>query len=264
MEIDPAKITWAHGVNDKAFLKSSLMSNIDMLEADILMGRLVDGKEIEIPIMAHPPNQISDLSLMDFLTVVDDFNRMNPLKKGVKLDFKSIEAFETAISNELFINITSEADYPVWLNADILVGPHAPAYSKPVDAARFLKGSKLIPNAVLSLGWTTNFDSTHNSGYTFPQIEEMLYTLKQNEVSQRITFPVRAGLVAESQDQMTMLLRNNSHTLTVWSGARDEGFDVAKLNEVLDSIESGRVYVDVPETLRNRLNIVIGKNKIRL
>lgn len=82
-----------------------------MLEADILMGKLIDGKENEIPIMAHPPNQISDLSLMDFLTVVDEFNRMTPFKKGIKLDFKSIDAFEAAVRNELFINITSEVDY---------------------------------------------------------------------------------------------------------------------------------------------------------
>ncbi|XP_044747787.1 protein FAM151B [Coccinella septempunctata] len=264
MEKNPAKTSWAHGVNDRAFLKSSLMGDVDMLEADIVMGRLTDGKENELPIMAHPPKQISDLSLMEFLTVVDDFNRDNAFKKGIKLDFKSIDAFEAAIRSEIFINITSEADYPVWLNADILEGPNAPSYTKPVDAARFLKGSKLIPNAMLSLGWTTGFNNTHNSGYTFPQIEEMLYTIKQNEVNQPITFAVRAGLVAESQDQMTLLLRNNNHTLTIWSGVQDDGFDVGKLNEILDKVEKGRIYVDVPQKLRSRLNIVNGTNNIKL
>lgn len=92
----------------------------------------------------------------------------------------------------------------------------------------------------------------------------MLYTIKQNEVNQPITFAVRAALVAESHDQMTLLLRNNNHTLTIWSGAHDEGFDVGKLNEVLDNTEKGRIYIDVPVKLRSQLNIVNGTNKIRL
>lgn len=72
-----------------------------MLEADIVMGKLVNATSSEdIPIMAHPPANTSDLSLEDFLTKVYDYNNNNvsTTKKGVKLDFKTIEVFEKSSS----------------------------------------------------------------------------------------------------------------------------------------------------------------------
>lgn len=71
-----------------------------MLEADIVLGR-VNGssQENDIPIMAHPPQSTSDISLKDFLQKIQDFNmnENNTAKKGVKLDFKSIEVFEVSV-----------------------------------------------------------------------------------------------------------------------------------------------------------------------
>lgn len=47
-----------------------------------------------MPVMGHPPNVVSDITLHSFLNQVLDFNRNNPqAPKGVKLDFKSIEVF---------------------------------------------------------------------------------------------------------------------------------------------------------------------------
>lgn len=63
-----------------------------MLEADVVLGTITNtsGNATEnIPIMGHPPEVTSDLSLEEFLeSVVADG------KRGVKLDFKSIEAFD--------------------------------------------------------------------------------------------------------------------------------------------------------------------------
>lgn len=66
-----------------------------MLEADIVLGHVI-GKESgpPIPVMAHPPATTSDLSLSDFLSTVAQYNTANNKQKGVKLDFKSIDAFE--------------------------------------------------------------------------------------------------------------------------------------------------------------------------
>lgn len=52
----------------------------------------------DIPIMAHPPEVTSDLSLEEFLNTVADYNTKNAnTTKGIKLDFKSIEAVEKSI-----------------------------------------------------------------------------------------------------------------------------------------------------------------------
>ena len=63
-----------------------------MLEADVVLGSLISDPTKE-PIMAHPPHNTSDLSLNEFLTVV-----LKNRTKGLKLDFKSIEAFNSGLA----------------------------------------------------------------------------------------------------------------------------------------------------------------------
>lgn len=58
-----------------------------MLEADIVLGKC--NNQSDIPIMAHPPASESDLSLDDFLFQVIN----KTVNKGIKLDFKSDDAF---------------------------------------------------------------------------------------------------------------------------------------------------------------------------
>lgn len=65
-----------------------------MLEADVVFGKLNNGtNSTDIPIMAHPPATESDLSLEEFINNVSNSNNS---KKGIKLDFKSNEAFENS------------------------------------------------------------------------------------------------------------------------------------------------------------------------
>lgn len=67
-----------------------------------------------IPIMAHPPDKESDLSLDDFLkTVVQKKNAT----KGIKLDFKTIEAFNAskAILDTVRNNVCSNILVRVYL-----------------------------------------------------------------------------------------------------------------------------------------------------
>jgi hypothetical protein len=72
----------------------SILGPKDMIEADIVLGFLDrDQSPTQLmPIMAHPPNNKSDLSLKEFL---DTIGRAR-VEKGVKLDFKSIEAFKAS------------------------------------------------------------------------------------------------------------------------------------------------------------------------
>jgi Uncharacterized conserved protein (DUF2181) len=71
-----------------------------MIEADIVFGHLIDDPlKVLQPIMAHPPNVESDISLKDFLTQIMDFNKNNleEKRKGVKLDFKSTDVFSNSL-----------------------------------------------------------------------------------------------------------------------------------------------------------------------
>lgn len=71
--------------------------SVAMLEADIVMGSIVGKDGPPLPIMAHPPATTSDLTLAEFLETIAQHNmkETNPAsKKGAKLDFKSIEAYE--------------------------------------------------------------------------------------------------------------------------------------------------------------------------
>lgn len=62
------------------------------------MGRIYN-TAVDIPIMAHPPAKTSDLSLDSFLLQIKNHNDNHKEKmKGVKLDFKSTEVFEGALS----------------------------------------------------------------------------------------------------------------------------------------------------------------------
>lgn len=63
-----------------------------MLEADVVLGK-VTGQDVQQPIMAHPPTNESDLSLENFLNTVIE---RKGIKKGVKLDFKTVEAFNAS------------------------------------------------------------------------------------------------------------------------------------------------------------------------
>lgn len=69
-----------------------IQGEIMMIEADVVMGTVTGSPEV-VPIMAHPPANQSELSLSQFLAIA---LAAGQTKKGIKLDFKTIEAFENA------------------------------------------------------------------------------------------------------------------------------------------------------------------------
>ncbi|XP_016977575.1 protein FAM151B isoform X2 [Drosophila rhopaloa] len=256
-------ITWAHAVNSQQLLDEVLTEtgNIDFIEADIVLGKL-NGEGEDMPVMAHPPAIISDLTLAEFLYQIMEFNRDHEgQEKGVKLDFKSIEVFEGSL-DILDENIPSMIGYPVWINADILSGPVEQNKTVPVDADRFFAGCMRYKQAALSIGWTTNWGADFRDGeYTQDQCDAMLESLTVNNVlstGQAITFPVRAGIAANSQEQLHRLVaavnETNESTLTIWSSAGDY-VDVDRLRQLIFGFGVEKVYLDVPEELASQLDL---------
>ncbi|XP_017760136.1 PREDICTED: protein FAM151B isoform X2 [Eufriesea mexicana] len=248
------KIVWAHAVNSQVELDKALKSaDIMMLEADVVLGRLNGTNNTEIPIMAHPPANESTLSLDEFLRTVQ-----NNTKKGIKLDFKSIEAFNA--SKPILDKFRNDLKIPVFLNADILPGP-VDATAKPVDAKAFLAQGKAYPDWTLSVGWTTRYgnkDNVTEGRYTGDQIQKMIDELKEQKVTQPITYPVRAGLAAQDSDVIKTLMEKSSGmknvTLTVWSSEGDK-VDAEKLSTLIKDIGVTKVFVDVPQELMKSLRL---------
>lgn len=250
-------VTWAHAVNNKTYLEAALASEVSMLEADIVLGHVIGKEGPPIPIMAHPPADTSDLTLGDFLSAVAQYNNVNSKQKGVKLDFKSIEAFEK--SQEIIAPYSKHevAKFPLWLNADILPGP-VDATTKPVDPDKFIQLGMKHPRAVLSIGWTTNYGGNITEGeYSREQIGTMLRKVNEHRIDQTVTFPVRAGLASNSQPVLLDLLRETSSlnsSVTVWSSEGDV-VEVDRLKALLLTVGLERTYLDVPVELASKLHL---------
>uniref|UniRef100_A0A1W7R767 Putative conserved secreted protein n=1 Tax=Aedes albopictus TaxID=7160 RepID=A0A1W7R767_AEDAL len=257
-------ITWAHAVDSQKYLLEVLNSDIDFIEADILLGVIDSNTDNEqlIPIMAHPPATTSDITLESFLEQIQNHNRIvEPSKvKGVKLDFKSIDAFEASL--RIINNIYDMQSFPTWINADILAGPVNNTETIPVDPKRFFDGIKQLGPVVLSIGWTTKWSQSSLEGcYTKEHINAMTSTIKENlsdEHGKSITFPVRAGIAANSLEHLTLLYETlkekHNVTFTIWSSEND-AVDVEKLRQFIFNFGVNKVYVDVPTDLKNQLHL---------
>lgn len=286
-----AEITWAHAVNSQKELTAALADvNIKMIEADVVMGTIKDSKpetpslaeETDqqqpehvkpdnskpdesskpkaVPIMAHPPAQMSDLSFEDFVKKVAKHNE-GENKKGIKLDFKFMDAVTAALPLMKDVNVKE-----VWINADIVAGPGVPT-SKPLEAKKFfdeINASGYLKKATLSVGWTTGNDA-ENKIYTKTQVDEMLNAIKANvATTHNITFPVRAIIAVESKDVLTDLVKEMekakySVTFTLWNGKDKEGKqespDIKKLQDFVNLFGVKKVYVDLPEELKKQLKL---------
>uniref|UniRef100_A0A3Q3MFF3 Family with sequence similarity 151 member B n=1 Tax=Mastacembelus armatus TaxID=205130 RepID=A0A3Q3MFF3_9TELE len=191
---DAAEVRWSHAVNSRSRLTEALAGPTHMIEADIISGH--DSKE---PIMAHPPDTDSDITLKEWLEGVKEHN------KGIKLDFKSMEAVSPSVI--LLNEVLTDSRHPVWLNADILSGPGGQV--RPLEPQAFLSAVQALRiHTVLSLGWTTGWTAgTDNPGYSWDMVhkmEEICETLKHP-----VTFPVRAALMAQSFSQLMWLLQQS-------------------------------------------------------
>uniref|UniRef100_A0A3Q3W2N5 Menorin-like domain-containing protein n=1 Tax=Mola mola TaxID=94237 RepID=A0A3Q3W2N5_MOLML len=236
---DAAEVRWSHAVNSRSRLTEAVTGTTHMIEADVVM-RDSDPK---VPIMAHPPDTDSDITLKEWLEGVKAH------QKGIKLDFKSLDAVLPSLA--LLKEVLSEQSCPVWLNADIFYGPGGQA--KILEPQAFLSAVRSLPShTVLSLGWTTGWTAgIDNPGYSWDMVhvmEEICRTLKHP-----VTFPVRAALLAQSFSQLKWLLQQSDrYTLTVWTGQNDK-FTLQDLLPYRTEFDMRLVFYDLPDFLRSQI-----------
>ncbi|KFO75714.1 Protein FAM151B, partial [Cuculus canorus] len=200
------------------------------------------------PIMAHPPETDSDITLEEWL------NEIIHTDKGIKLDFKSLEAVRPSM--ELLERMRQHLRRPVWINADILEGPNGS--NAVVDAKGFLDTvTSFFPDATLSLGWTTGWHpDKQNKGYDWTMVKEMAQIC--STLSQPVTFPVRAALVRQSISELCWLMQQSDrYSLTVWTGNEDL-YSVEDLLYIRESFDKSRVYYDILEPQNSEFKKAIG------
>jgi hypothetical protein len=188
---DP-KQTWAHSTCSKEELLAALYDiNITAIEADIVMGRLLlDDSALIRPIMAHPPNDMSDMSFDCFMELAAKKRDGIP-HKHLKLDFKELETLEPAL-NSLCTEMSrpdNSFDKTIFLNADILSGSGKRSKPLNIEADVFIEKCLLLTqkgsssNLVkysLSLGWSVDCRSL--TGYTYSDVDNMMTVIERNGV----------------------------------------------------------------------------------
>ncbi|XP_078420552.1 protein FAM151B [Cetorhinus maximus] len=242
---DAVEIMWYHAANRKAQLEEALKSDAHMIEADVLVGS--QGSHEGQPIMAHPPENDSDITLHNWL------NEVLKSDKGIKLDFKSLSAVEPAM--KMLVSMKDLLTRPVWINADILPGPNES--STAIIANEFLHTvTSYLSDVTLSLGWTTSelVDQRIN-GYTWEMVKEMEQICRT--LYQPVTFPVRAALVRPSWPQLHWLLEQSErYSLTVWA-ARKDSYSVEDMLYIRENFDKSRIYFDLFEPQNSELRQAI-------
>ncbi|NWW19543.1 F151B protein, partial [Falcunculus frontatus] len=203
------------------------------------------------PILAHPPDTDSDITLQEWLAEMVSTN------KGIKLDFKSLGAVGPSL--ELLGRLGQPLARPVWLNGDILPGPRGSR--EPLDARAFLGATtSSCPDATLSLGWTTGCHQGQaprlSAGYEWAMVQEMSRLCQP--LPQPVTFAVRAALVPGSIPQLQWLMQQSRrYSLTVWTGAEDM-LSVEDLLFIRENFDKSRVYYDIFEPQNSEFKKAIG------
>ncbi|XP_067678929.1 uncharacterized protein [Haliotis asinina] len=216
-EDDGSKIKWARAVNTKAKLDAAVKGSVHMVEGDVILRGQGTKVQSLIPVMGKPPQTDSDVTLTEWLDALKYGN------KGIKLDFTSIDSVEISLEKLKQMNEKKTIEFPVWLHADVLQGPHGGKAA--VVATRFFKTVKRVfPKCTLSLGWTSG---THTdlsqSGYTWEMVMTMRDLVKSWDVDdQPIVFQARLSLIRNSVPQLKWLIDVVPHSaLMIWHSPED-------------------------------------------
>lgn len=172
---EAASVTWAHAVNSKLGLEAALADEgVMMLEADVVMGCC------GVPIMAHPPNTRSDVTLEEWVdTIIQSQLTGKCGRKGMKIDLKDLSVVEPCVRMLCLKKaMLVKTQLPLWMNADVLLGPDG-RHLHPLDPMIFFAQCEelnFIPSVVMSLGWTTG--SRSMCGYSAAMVDEMLELIR--------------------------------------------------------------------------------------
>ena len=182
--------------------------------------------------------------------------RQKRLAKGVKLDFKNLDAVKPAI--ELLLRHNASANMVAcWLNGDVAEGPGCPPINH-LDGKKFLKICCKVPDVVLSLGWlSTELGMTQV--YSQTMIKDMLELVQipylrckggarhtVAAVAHHITFCVQAKFAMQSNESLLQLLDQvPNSSLTVFTGVGTTGISASEHAAIEDAFDVTRLFVDV-------------------
>uniref|UniRef100_A0A3P8SLV6 Protein FAM151A n=1 Tax=Amphiprion percula TaxID=161767 RepID=A0A3P8SLV6_AMPPE len=232
--------SWFHRANSKEEMNEALSGDVMILEADVTLRGYGTPSEEPVPIMAHPPAVQSDNTLDEWLDTV------LASRKAMKLDFKALESVGLSLDLLSQKNSSGRLNRPVWLNADILIGPNTPGFIPTVNGSRFLQlVQEKFPDATLSPGWMVSYaPPLFTSSYTRAMVEDMYGLVK--DCPQKVTFPVHALLVRSGWQHLSWLLSQSPRfSLTLWQGSIHP--NVSDLLFVRDNSNPARVYYDIYE-----------------
>ncbi|XP_075040129.1 protein FAM151A isoform X2 [Mixophyes fleayi] len=252
-------VTWYHAANNKNQMQEALNSAIMVLEADVNVEGHLTVNETNIPIMAHPPDVYSDNTLQEWLDSVI------LSAKGIKLDFKSIQAVSPSLDILLAKSSQMSINRPVWLNADIVSGPNV-NHEIGVNATQFLNlVQDKFPDVTISPGWVTLYlpPIITNRTYTREMVEKMYNLVK--DLPQRITFPARAVLTRSAWIHFNWLLQHSDrYSLTLWQGSSDP-LALEDLLFIRDNSHPEKIYYDIYDPLLSDFKeIVLNPNRKKL
>ena len=99
--------------------------------------------------------------------------------------------------------------------------------------------------------------------YTKEHVDEIINLLKDLNLldpTTVITYPVRAGIAAQSIEEMLYLVNASQNywpdsSLTLWPGG-DDVVDISKLKELIELVGTHRCFTDLPFTIPE-INTVI-------
>ncbi|DAZ99963.1 TPA: hypothetical protein N0F65_008770 [Lagenidium giganteum] len=278
----PLEFRWAHAVNSQALLREvtedvtrahaqafRVPNYVNAIEADIIWS-----ERQQQPVMGHPPQTDGDLPLHSFLDEMlvlarkfeaQGYTPSEAQPSGfatpwiVKLDFKSMHAFQVAYP--LLGEFVTAFPYKhgVFINADILPGP-ANTPDVHFEAHEFLEmatalGAKDVEKTsklVLSVGWTTAnaTDEEIHRCYTKEMVDSMFTALQPfRATGMRVTFPLRATCFRQSWSVLRPLVDGiEHHGITLWWTKFElPTTDLEWIYKTLENDESlaGRTFYDI-------------------
>jgi hypothetical protein len=255
--------SWSHGAVSTLKLKYALKNpDITAIESDLLMGHYIDDVECQeilhkpvLPIMAHPPDRVSDLSMEQFISLT-----LSSGKYHIKLDFKELETVSKTIQyieNEMKEN-AFEFHKTIFLNADILQGPGKRNGKPTVDADDFLaacfKATEGDDSSIgtqkkyaFSLGWST--DPRSHQGYTTQDVASMKDIILDNDILERskgVVLAVNARVLHRDCKVFNSILREFPEIqLLVWTATGEPPISQRKINDIQNHFSEANVLSQV-------------------
>lgn len=268
--------TWAHAVDNRNALQRALNDDgITAIETDLVMGQSIGSTPTteRIPIMAHPPNTESDLSMTDFLSIISkptvssttnttsisiDTERIT--YKSIKLDFKEMDTVEPTLKKIKEMKIATDENAVFFLNADILPGPgHREAKDVAFEPGTFLETclKYMLPqqeqqqqsSSPPTTSTTTRFafslgfkaDCTDKIGYTKEDLHTMSNLITEYKLIERgvgIVLAINARQLAKSMPSFDAIMAEFPQLqILVWTGKGEPPIPRASIQTIEDHFE---------------------------